>query len=171
MKMKNQFFQTKGLLVSAMIRIKFTFLFSMTVLSMTLLSTFGSTIAQAKPHRAPADDLRTLMQAMSTKYELLVKQVANTAPAAPPLSQSASVAQELDHLIQQTLDFTPEPVTELPAKQQPAELAVYQQMLKDLDAADLTLVTALTNNDRDAANTALKKMADLRTRGHQRFAD
>lgn len=118
--------------------------------------------------------LMSLAQASTLKDNMksadkLVKQIKLTAADPAHNSENASVAGSIVPFFEAALNQVPEFVQTLPESQKPAALQEYQGMIQHVIQSLTELQNAFASNDNASAQTILKKLADQKNEGHDRF--
>lgn len=112
-----------------------------------------------------ADSLASTMKLMSSKLKAISAQVNNPQMNA----QSAVLADEFVAATLNSKQFVPDSIASLPAKDQPARRALYDQMLDATAALGKDLATALRANDNAKATAALNQLVQAKKGGHDEF--
>jgi hypothetical protein len=128
-------------------------------LTVSLLFT-SLTLAQALP-----STLKDTMKAMNTDLRAIAAQVNNPQANAA----SADLADQFVQLVLHSKNFTPDTVNALPADQQAAALAQYNQMLDQVAAMGEQLANALRAGDNAQAAALITQLNHAKNDGHDQF--
>lgn len=136
------------------------------IISSLLVINLGATLSQAQ---SAIDTSPTTLAATMKAMSSALKTVSAQATDSHKNSDSAILADQFVQLTLNSKKFTPDTISGLPANEQMAQKAQYDQMIDQTADLGKQLAEAFRNNDNTKAADLLNQLLKSKKEGHAQF--